>query len=326
MSAHLRRRAAHRDAVRRLRAERARAGRGRCGDLFLCICRFRLVRGDVREVRSGVRDLGGERRAESGVRGQPLRRGGAGHRRRPRRLHVRAEPHERDRSGAHRRRHYVRGRSGHAVLPGRRRKRRIAVERVAVLRTGRQEDGGRPAGRRFGQLGRPCDHRAQRGRRPRVLRQLHAADHVHAAGRRRLRRGGRGSHHRAIRRRRYSCLHRPARSGCRFHAHGQGAELQDAGRADRRAAVLVGRRDARHLKHGQRHDEPIGRGRRAGGGHVVARLGRRRADRRRTGSVVGRCGVRSGVEQAQRLVRPVGERVEPDQRCAVGCRERFAGC
>ncbi|MFR1639292.1 MAG: hypothetical protein ACLSVD_09030 [Eggerthellaceae bacterium] len=57
MSAHLRRRAAHRDAVRRLRAERARAGRGRCGELFLCICRFRLVRGDVREVRSGVRDL-----------------------------------------------------------------------------------------------------------------------------------------------------------------------------------------------------------------------------------------------------------------------------
>ena len=78
-----------------------------------------------------------------------------------------------------------------------------------------------------------------------------------------------------------SGVHRPARSGCRFHAHGQGAELQDAGRADRRAAVLVGRRDARHLKHGQRHDEPIGRGRRAGGGHVVARLGRRRADRRR---------------------------------------------
>ena len=59
---------------------RSCAGRGRCGDLFLCICRFRLVRGDVREVRSGVRDLGGERRAESGVRGQPLRRGGAGHR------------------------------------------------------------------------------------------------------------------------------------------------------------------------------------------------------------------------------------------------------
>ena len=52
--------------------------------------------------------------------------------------------------------------------------------------------------------------------------------------------------------------------------------------------------------------------------------GRRRADRRRTGSVVGRCGVRSGVEQAQRLVRPVGERVEA--RSTLRCRPSRAVC